>query len=116
MKRSIFIDAKRNVGIFFKVTQAEKELLERKREDAGIRNMSAYLRKMCLDGYIIHLQLKELKWISSHLAHIGNNINQIAAKVNSGGSLAEGEFTECKAEFEEMRAAYGKMVGILGTL
>ena len=26
----------------------------------GVHNMSAYIRKMCIDGYIVQLQIKEL--------------------------------------------------------
>ena len=34
-------------GIYFKVTDEERALIEQKMALAGVRNMSAYIRKMC---------------------------------------------------------------------
>ena len=47
-------------GIYFKVTDEERELIEQRMALTGVRNMSAYIRKMCIDGYIVQLQIKEL--------------------------------------------------------
>ena len=47
-------------GIYFKVTNEERELIEQRMALAGVRNMSAYIRKMCIDGYTVHLQIPEL--------------------------------------------------------
>ena len=47
-------------GIYFKVTDEERALIEQKMALVGVRNMSAYIRKMCIDGYIVQLQIKEL--------------------------------------------------------
>ncbi len=47
-------------GIYFKVTDEERNLIEQRMALAGIRNMSAYIRKMCIDGYTVHLQIPEL--------------------------------------------------------
>ena len=46
--------------------------------EAGTTNMGAYLRKMALDGYILRLDLPELKEMLSQLRYMGNNVNQIA--------------------------------------
>ena len=43
------------------MTADERALLERKMREAGTMNMGAYLRKMALDGYILRLDLPELK-------------------------------------------------------
>ena len=49
--------------------------------EAGTTNMGAYLRKMALDGYILRLDLPELKEMLSQLRYMGNNVNQIANEV-----------------------------------
>ena len=36
-------------GIYFKVTNEERALIEQKMALAGVRNMSGYIRKMCID-------------------------------------------------------------------
>ena len=40
-------------GIYFKVTDEERKLIEQRMALMGVRNMSAYIRKMCIDGYIV---------------------------------------------------------------
>ena len=47
-------------GIYFKVTDEERGLIEQRMALMGVHNMSAYIRKMCIDGYIVQLQIKEL--------------------------------------------------------
>ena len=37
-------------GIYFKVSEEDRKLIEQRMELAGIRNMSGYIRKMCIDG------------------------------------------------------------------
>lgn len=46
--------------------------------EAGTANMGAYLRKMALDGYILRLDLPELKEMLSQLRYMGNNVNQLS--------------------------------------
>ena len=52
-------------------------------EQTGIISISAYLRKMAIDGYVIKLELPELKEMISLLRRSSNNLNQIAKRVNS---------------------------------
>ena len=37
-------------GIYFKVSEGERDLIEQKMALAGVRNMSGYIRKMAIDG------------------------------------------------------------------
>ena len=55
--------------------------------EAGTTNMGAYLRKMALDGYILRLDLPELKEMLSQLRYMGNNVNQIAKRANEVGVI-----------------------------
>ena len=57
--------------------------------EAGTTNMGAYLRKMVLDGYILRLDLPELKEMLSQLRYMGNNVNQIAKRANEVGVIDE---------------------------
>lgn len=54
-------------GIYFKVSDEDRVLIERKMELANVRNRSAYIRKMCIDGYIIRLDLPELDACAKYL-------------------------------------------------
>ena len=74
-------------GIYFKVTDEERRLIEQRMALMGVHNMSAYIRKMCIDGYIVQLQIKELDECAKLLRYTSNNVNQIARRVNSGGGV-----------------------------
>ena len=51
----------RTIGLFFKVSPEEMELIEKKMAQAGTQNKRAYLRKMAVDGYIVHLDMESVK-------------------------------------------------------
>ena len=54
-------------GIYFKVSEHDRQLIEQKMELAYIRNMSAYIRKMCIDGYTVNLEIPELDACAKYL-------------------------------------------------
>jgi hypothetical protein len=88
-------------GIYFKVTDEERELIEQKMAQADINNMSAYIRKMCIDGYVINLEIPELAECAKYLRRASANMNQIARRVNSGGGYYPDELDEINAELAE---------------
>lgn len=53
----------------------------------GTRNREAYLRKMALDGYVVKLDLPELKELISLLRYSSNNLNQLTRRVHETGQL-----------------------------
>ena len=78
---------KRNIMVRFRVTPEEKAMIEEKMSQVGTSNMEAYLRKMSIDGYILKLDLPELKEMISLLRRTSNNLNQIAKRMNQTGRL-----------------------------
>lgn len=60
----------------------------------GSQNMSAYLRKMAIDGYVINFDIPELDELISSLRRISNNLNQIAKRVNSTSRIYDNEIEE----------------------
>ena len=86
----------RNIEMTFWVTEKEKDFIESKMKQFGSLNRSAYLRKIALDGYIINLNIPELKEIVSLLRYSSNNINQIAMKVNATGAVFQNEIEEIR--------------------
>jgi uncharacterized protein (UPF0128 family) len=73
----------REITVKFRTTPEEYELIREKSELAGIKNLSAYIRKMAIDGYIVKLELPELREMISLLRRSSGNLNQIARRVNS---------------------------------
>lgn len=77
----------RNVQIIFWVSENEKSMIEEKMAQAGMTNLSAYLRRIAIDGMIVRLELPELKEMVSFLRYASNNINQIARRMNESGRV-----------------------------
>ena len=77
----------RNVQIIFWVSENEKSMIEEKMAQAGMTNLSAYLRRIAIDGMIVRLELPELKEMVSLLRYASNNINQIARRMNESGRI-----------------------------
>ncbi len=77
---------------------------------ANIRNMSAYIRKMCIDGYTVNLQIPELTECAKLLRYISNNVNQIARRVNSGGAVYPDEVDEITAKLRETSGLFGNIL------
>lgn len=64
------------------LSDEEQEILDKKIEEAGIKNKSAYVRKMLCDGLIINVDLSIIKDHNSQISKIGNNLNQITKQLN----------------------------------
>lgn len=77
----------RTVGLYFKVSPEEEALIRKKMEQAGIRNKRAYLRKMALDGYIVHVDMGSMMELIRLLRSVAGNTNQIARRCNETGNL-----------------------------
>ena len=97
-------------GIYFKVTEKERELIEQRMALMGVRNMSAYIRKMCIDGYIVNLHIPELTECVKLLRYTSNNVNQIARRVNSGGRIYSDEVNEITAKLAETSGLFGNIL------
>ena len=103
MERSESMDGrKRTVQIKFRVTEAERDLILEKMKLVPTRNMEAYLRKMAIDGYIIQVDHSDIKAMTAEIQKIGVNVNQIAKRVNSTGSVYQEDIEEIKGVLNEI--------------
>ena len=83
-------------GIYVKFKPEEVEILHNRMKEAGVQNMSAYTRKMALNGYVIIPEWPDLNQVISLHSRISNNLNQYARKANETGKLYEEDITEIK--------------------
>ena len=93
---------KRNVQIIIRVTEEERALIEEKMQQIPTLNLSAYARKILIDGYIITLDLQEVKGHTAQLQKIGVNINQIAKRINETRRIYADDMDEIKRAMEEV--------------
>ena len=67
------------------VTADELTQIQRRMAEAGITNAGAYMRKMALNGYILHVDLAPVKELVSLQRRCANNLNQVAVHANTYG-------------------------------
>lgn len=91
----------RTIGLFFKVTPEEKALIDQKMALLKTTNQRAYLRKMAVDGYIVHLDMGSVKELLKLLRSIASNTNQIARRCNETRNL----YAE---DVEDLRKGYAE--------
>ena len=92
----------RNIQLKIWVSEEERKLIEQKMSLVPTTQIGAYLRKMAIDGYIIHTDISNIKKYIQELQAIGRNINQIARRVNATSSIYEEDITEIKTRLEEI--------------
>lgn len=93
---------KRDVPVLFWVSAEEQELIRQKMEQFGTENMSAYLRKMALDGYVVKLDLPELKELVSLMRRSSNNLNQLTRKVHETGRIYDADLDDISQRQEQL--------------
>ena len=93
---------KRGRQILFRVTDQERDLIRRKMEQAGIRNMEAYLRKMAIDGLIVHLDLSDVQEMVSLLRRCSLNLNQIAKRANETRSIYAQDIADLEQRYDQL--------------
>ena len=92
----------RTIPLYFKVSPEEKEIIDKKMELLGTHNQRAYLRKMAVDGYIVHLDMECVVELVKLLRSISSNVNQIARRCNETRNL----YAE---DVEDLRRGYAQL-------
>ena len=88
----------RPARIEFRVTEQERQRIQKKMEQLGTKKMGAYLRKMAIDSYIIKVDYTEQKKLAAAISRVAGNINQICRRINQTGHFYEDDIVELKAK------------------
>ncbi len=92
----------RTIQLNFRVNERERDLIYQNMERLGTTNREAYLRKMAIDGYILWLDLPQLKELVSLMRRTSNNFNQIARRVNETSHIYDADITDLKEQQERI--------------
>lgn len=106
----------RPIPILLYVSESEKAAIEEKMAILGTDNMSAYLRKMAIDGHIIKLELPDLKEITSLLRYTSNNINQIAMRANANGRIYSEDLADIQGSLDHVWVAQNALLQKLAAI
>lgn len=93
---------KREVQLNFRVSPEELALIEQKMAQLGTKNREDYLRKMALDGYVVRLELPELKEMVSLMRYSSNNLNQLARRVHETGRIYDADLEDISRRQEAL--------------
>lgn len=91
---------KRDQQLNFRVSAEELELIQKKMEQLGTNNREAYLRKMALDGYVVKLDLPELRELVSLMRRYSNNLNQLTRRVHETGRIYDMDIEDVSQQQE----------------
>ena len=93
---------KRDETIILRLSKTEKNRIYEKMLSMGIRNLSAYIRKMALDGYCLNLDLPQLRRMAYLLQNCSNNLNQVAKRANENGKIYSADLADLRTRLDEL--------------
>jgi len=103
---------RRDIHLHVMVTTEELEQIRERMAEAGIRNTGAYVRKMALNGYVLHVDLSPVQELVSLQRRCSNNLNQVAIHANTYGVYPE----EIKALQKDYADLWGPLSDLLKKL
>jgi hypothetical protein len=100
----------RSINIGFRVTEEEQAMIQKRMEEIGFPSLRAYLLKMAVDGYVVNLDLADVRECSRLLRIVSNNVNQIARRVNGGGNIYTSDVADIQARLDEIWRMQDKII------
>ena len=99
----------KNRRIYIRLTPNEIKLIRSRMELVGIQNLSAYIRKIAINGFVIQMDMTDVKEVLRLLKINSNNLNQYAKKANETGSIY-------KEDIEDLRKSQMDILHVMGTV
>ena len=107
---------RRCVHLHVMVTPEEQTLIGERMAEAGISNMGAYMRKMALNGYVLHVDLSDIRELVSLQRRCANNLNQVAIHVNTYGGIYPNEIKALQRDYADLWNAISKVIRKLSAI
>ena len=95
-------EEKQDIQLHFRVTRREKEIIDQKMTQMGTKRLGVYLRKMAIDGYVVKLDLPEVRELVSLLRYAGNNLNQLTKVAHTTGNIYGEEIERLEETFNKI--------------
>ena len=108
--------ARQDSMIYVRVTKDEWKKIHERMEEAGMKNMSAYIRKMALNGYVINVDLGDVREVLRLLRINSNNLHQYAKRANETGSIYEADIKDLQKGHQEILARMGEILERLSSI
>ena len=102
--------SKKSVRVEFVMSEQEAELVKEHMAEMGITNLSAYLRKMAVDGYIIQLDMSDIQEMIRLLRICSNNLNQYTRRANETGSVYAADVEDLRTRLDDLWNGMDKLL------
>ena len=102
--------------IEIRVTREEKKKIIERMQSMGIRNVSAFMRKMALDGYCVRLDLSAMRETVRLLSYSSKNLNQYTKLAHERGSVYEADIEDLRERLDEIYGQAKEMMAKLAKL
>ena len=106
----------RSVPINVWVRPDELELIRERMAEAGIQNMSAYMRKMALNGFVLHVDLSDVRELVSLQRRCANNLNQVAIQANTYGGVYPEEIRTLQQDYAQLWGPLSELLKMLSAV
>lgn len=106
----------RKIPLQFYVSEQERKLIQTKMEQYSTNNLSAYLRKIAIDGYVVNLELPELGEMVSLLRRSSNNLNQLTKRVHETGQFYDADLEDLRRDYDGLWDAAQKILSSLAAI
>ena len=104
---------RRPIHLHVMVSEEEQAFIQQRMAESGIRNMGAYMRKMALNGYVLHVDLSPVQELVSLQRRCSNNLNQVAIHANTYGGIYPEEISALQRDYS---ALWGPLSDLLKQL
>lgn len=91
-------------------------MIQTKMEQIGTDNLSAYLRKMAIDGMVVNLELPELREMISLLRRSSNNLNQLTKRVHETHRIYDADLEDIRQGYDGLWEAAQKILTSLAKI
>lgn len=95
---------KRKKMIHMYVSKQEEKMIRDRMDETGIVSVSAFLRRMAIDGYIIHVDMSDIRALTKLLGICSKNLNQYVRRANETGSIYETDIEDLREQLREIQA------------
>ena len=107
----------RSKRIELRVTAEELRQIHEHMQETGISSLTAYMIRMAIHGYVIKMDLADLKELLRLMQISGNNLNQYAKKANETRSIYHEDIEELRTNqkeiLQEMRKVLDRLTAIM---
>jgi protein-tyrosine-phosphatase len=98
------------------VSEQERKFIAEKMAQLRTKNMGAYLRKMAVDGYVIQLDLSDIRELVSLLRRTSNNLNQLTKRVHETGNIYGEDLEDLQQSYDKLWDMAGEILSLLAAI